>query len=275
MKQLYGKSLPIIGLEVNGNALQITMPEAAKLELVNSLDAFCQSSHRTLCQCQALAGYVNWVLNVFPRLRPGLASLYAKMGGDYHPNRSITLNAQIRHNLLWLTNKMRASDGIFLFDSIAWRVDEANLTFESDACLTGFAFWCVELDEGYYSETLTIVSPEHIFFHEAYAIVCALHWACHSGINGLRRVIIRYDNTNTVNIFHSLKATGIYNHLLQFAVSLLMHTDVDLRVIHIPGDMNCIADHLSRFCFDKACILRPSLKISQYQPPAILAVAAA
>ena len=151
-KQLFGTSLPIIGLEVNRNALQITMPKAAKLE----------------------------------------------------------------------------------------------------------------------SETLPMISMAHIFFHEAYAVVCALHCACHSGAENLRRVVICTDNTNTVDIFSSLKASGIYNHLLQFAVSLLMQTKVDLRVVHIPGDTNHIADHLSRFCVDVARALHPTLKIMQSQPPAIM-----
>ena len=102
IKQLYGKSLPVIGLEVNGNELQITMPATSKFDLVNTLDSFCQSAHQTLCQCQAIAGYVSWVLKVFPKLCLGLASLYSKT----NPNRSVTINAQIRHDLLWLTTKI-------------------------------------------------------------------------------------------------------------------------------------------------------------------------
>ena len=271
IKQLYGLSLPVIGLEVHGNELRITMPPLAKQELVDAIDLFCSSSSRTLRQCQALAGYVNWALNVYPKLRPGLALLYAKIGGEFHPHRSISLNAQVRRDLLWLAKRIRSSDGVFLLESIAWRMDEADITIESDACLTGFGFWCRELNKGFYAGTLSNISPTHNFFHEAYAVVCAFHWVCSEGIEGLRRVIIKSDNTNTVDIFNSLKAHSIYSDLLKFAVELLMTFDVELRVVHVPGDVNLVADALSRFQFDEVGGLQPSLVVSQYQPPAVMA----
>ena len=160
-----------------------------------------------------------------------------------------------------------------MLESIAWHMDEADITIESDACLAGFGFWCIELNKGFYAETLPNISPTHIFFHEAYAVVCAFHWVCSEGIAGLRRVVIRSDNTNTVDIFNSLKAHGVYNDLLKFVVELLMTFDVELRVVHIPGDANLIADALSRFQLEEVARLKPSLIVSPYQPPAVMAEA--
>ena len=50
------------------------MPEDAKQLLVQSIDNFCtlrlhtKRISRSLCCCQALAGHVNWALNIFPHL---------------------------------------------------------------------------------------------------------------------------------------------------------------------------------------------------------------
>lgn len=140
--------------------------------------------------------------------------------------------------------------------------------------LHSFGFWCLSLDEGYYAETLPMISPDHIFFHEAFAVVCALHWACHSSVEGLRCIVICLDSTNMVDIFNLLKASGIYNNLLMFAVLLLMQADIDLHIVHISGDLNCIADHLLHFRLDKARLVHPVLQIFHYQPLAVLAEAA-
>ena len=152
-----------------------------------------------------------------------------------------------------------------------WHMEEADLTIELDTCLSGYSFWCIKLNKGFYAATSSDILPTHIFFHKAYAVVCALHWACGEGIDGLRRVVIKSDNTNTVDIFNSLKAHGIYNDLLKFVVGLLMDHDVELRIIHIPRDTNLIADALSCFQLDEVARLKPSLVVTRYQPPAVLA----
>ena len=113
-----------------------------------------------------------------------------------------------------------------------------------------------------------------IFFHEASAVLCALHWWCQFGLKDARRIVIYSDNTNTVDIFHSLKARGPYNELLKLAVDFLMERDLDLRVLHVAGVDNPIADALSRRLLTTAARLRPTLNISYYSPPAMFAGAA-
>lgn len=82
--------------------------------------------------------------------------------------------------------------------------------------------------------------------------------------------MIRCDNTNTVDIFQTLRAHRLYNELLKFAVDLLMTHEVDLRVVRIPGEKNGVADALSRFKFDEARKMHNTLSIAPFQPPVII-----
>jgi hypothetical protein len=75
------------------------------------------------------------------------------------------------------------------------------------------------------------------------------------------------DSLDTVHIFDSLAAGPGYNDLLKAGVDLLIEFGVDLRVIHIAGKENEVADALSRHDFDRAINLVPKLEILVFQPP--------
>jgi hypothetical protein len=70
-KQVSGKTLTIIGFEVDPNALSITMPESAKLELLSAINKFIaltpsgKNTCHTLHEFQHIAGWSNWAFNVF------------------------------------------------------------------------------------------------------------------------------------------------------------------------------------------------------------------
>ena len=78
--------------------------------------------------------------------------------------------------------------------------------------------------------------------------------------------IIYTDNSNTVDIFSSLRVLPPYNHLLKTAINILNLGDSDMRVLHVPGVDNAIADALSRADFKHAIDLAPGLRISTFEP---------
>lgn len=81
-KQTWGTELLILGFNVNPNAMTITMPTEARLDLVQAIRKFAGIGNRwTLKEYQHLAGWINWSLNVYPLLHPGLSALYEKMAG--------------------------------------------------------------------------------------------------------------------------------------------------------------------------------------------------
>ncbi|KAJ3969353.1 hypothetical protein EV361DRAFT_804009 [Lentinula raphanica] len=274
-KLLNGPSLPIIGFDVDPNAMTITLPEESKQELVQSVRDFIStpSRRRSLHEFQMLAGWINWSLNVFPLLRPGLCNVYEKMRGKSKPNALIYLNEAVKSDLEWFLDHVQRSSGTYLFDGMDWDPHtECNLMIYCDACLTGMGFWIPELLLGFYSATPVERIQRPIFFFEALTVLSALIWYASStrsdsSLSSRLRLTVFTDNTNTVDIFDSLGARPDYNSILQSAVDELIQHDIGLRVVHIKGEENLVADAISRHDFPKAMQLAPGILIQPFQPP--------
>jgi hypothetical protein len=63
-----------------------------------------------------------------------------------------------------------------------------------------------------------------------------------------------------------LKALPDYNCIVKAAVDILMDTQFQLRVLHIAGEVNDVADALSREDFMRALKLSPNLSIQGFEP---------
>ncbi|OCH83650.1 hypothetical protein OBBRIDRAFT_709947, partial [Obba rivulosa] len=121
-KQLYGSPLTIIGLYVDPNIGSISLPPAAMLEIIASIDLFLAAKDRKqpLREWQRLAGHLNWMLNVLPWGRPGLTELYRKIAGKSQPSRPIFLNRAVIADLTWLKNAIPRAIGIRFFEDGKW-----------------------------------------------------------------------------------------------------------------------------------------------------------
>lgn len=268
-KQIHGTSIPIIGIQVDPNEMTFTLPEESRQKLIQELREWTAGSggRRNIRRWQQLAGWVNWSLNVYPLLRPALSNVYDKLRFKGNPNASMWINRAVREDLRWALSRLEDSTGIHLLDSISWSADTATYTLYCDACPTGLAFWYPSLDLAFYSPTPDDDVSGLIFYFEALCVLCALLDACtRDEVPG--RFIIYTDNLNTVDIFSSLSAMPAYNILLREAVNLLHAGCHDLRVLHIPGKQNEVADALSRGDFQRALRLRPALtgRIYQFEP---------
>ena len=151
-----------------------------------------------------------------------------------------------------------------LLKSISWNINEASTIIYCDACPSGMGFWYPKTNEGFISPTPSDVSPQLIFYFEALCVLSALYnthqwsWSEH--------IVIYTDNLNTVNIFNSFRTLPSYNHLLKAAVNILTSGDHELRVLHILGTENQVADALSRLNINQALTSIPNLKIIPFQP---------
>ncbi|KAI0059317.1 hypothetical protein BV25DRAFT_1809297 [Artomyces pyxidatus] len=130
-------------------------------------------------------------------------------------------------------------------------------------------YWSPDRREGFASE-LPPPPPnaDTIFWFEALCVLSALQYAT-TLASPPSRLAIFTDNLNTVQIFSSFKAHDTYNDILLFAARLLIRSRIDLRVFHIPGEQNTIADALSRGLFDIAFQYAPGLKLYSFQPPRV------
>ena len=94
-------------------------------------------SNSSLKDFQRLAGWINWALNVFPLLRPGLSGIYDKMRRGLYPFLKLCINNTICSELHWLADHISASNGVHIIKSQEWPRLEAHDTFLCDACPTG------------------------------------------------------------------------------------------------------------------------------------------
>ncbi|KAJ7471793.1 hypothetical protein FB451DRAFT_307877 [Mycena latifolia] len=275
-KQLFGSSLPIIGFEIDPNAMTAKLPPDSKADLERWVQEFIDtpSRRRTLHEFQCLTGWINWSLNMYFLLRPALSNIYNKMSGKSQPHASIYINTAIKSDLGWFLGHLRKSNGVLFFQSLDWNpLIDADLTVYCDASLRkGMGFWIPELLLGFYSPVPGDPPADTIFFFEALCVISALRWVCTrpraAGLNGRHlRATIFTDNQNTVNIFNSLCATPNYNPLLRTAIDDLIQFNVDLRVLHVKGEDNSVADAISRQRFSNATERAPGLSIQPFTPP--------
>ena len=59
-------------------------------------------------------------------------------------------------------------------------------------------------------------------------------------------------------------------HILKSAVDVLICNDYSLRVLHVPGELNVVADALSHVQFSVALSSEPHLKLSTFHPPGLV-----
>jgi hypothetical protein len=263
----------IIGFKCNANTMTFTMMEDSKQALLDEISAFASvpvSGRRyPLRKFQQLAGWVNWALNVFPLLRPGLSNIYAKMEGKQNPNAPIFVNRAVIRDLMWLHRHIFRASGVHLLKSLAWDPADADVIVYCDASLSGMGFYDETACTGYQS-TLPADAPEgNIFYFEAFCVCWALTRTVLEYPGTGKRVTIYTDSTNTFDIFNSLSATPLYNEILKAAVDVLIRHNVSLRVCLIGGKQNVVADALSRWDNATATTACPHLLIDQHPLPFI------
>jgi hypothetical protein len=275
-KQVRGRVLTIIGFEIDPNAMTMRLPAQSKLDI----EAYVQelintpSRRRTLHECQVLTGWMNWSFNMYPLLRPSLSNVYKKLSGlnDINPEALIYVNKAMKSDLQWFLDHLRLSSGIVIFKSWDWNPrTEQDFTVLCDASLGDMGFWSPQLMQGFYSPVPCETPTNTIFFFEALCVASAIRWFCLTQRQHISsspaRLTIFTDNLNTVSIFNSLSATPVYNLILRTAVDNLIKHDVDLRVLHIKGELNTIADAISRRKFPHALTIHPQLTFHNFQPP--------
>ncbi|KAF8586317.1 hypothetical protein K439DRAFT_1646329 [Ramaria rubella] len=268
-KQEFGPSLMIIGFWVNPRDMSITMPSESKADLIAAVRNFVDTSsvrRRPLVEWQRLLGWINWGLNCFPLLKPALQSSYEKISGKKFSHASIFLNREVIRDLKWLSDVLEDSDGICMLDAIEWPLENADLEIFCDSTLSNMAFYCPQANVAFCSPVPDNAPRGTIFYYEALAIVSALAWAAQRH-HPPHRLVIRSDSLNSVEMFHTLKALSGYNTLLLFSVRILMHSKISLRVAHVSGDSNIIADAISRLLFKLVSEHHPGLLIKSFQPP--------
>jgi hypothetical protein len=191
------------------------------------------------------------------------------MSGKRNKDQRIYINNAIRDDLMWAVTHIENSDGVHLMKSFSWTPSLADVVIYCDACPEGLGFWYPISKDGYYAPTPVNVPTNVIFYFETLSVLSALADA-QSKVPRGSKILIYTDNSNTVDIFRTLRCLPPYNHLLRSAVDILIRNDFSLRVLHVPGEANIVADALSRVQFSVALRAEPHLKLFTFHPPGMV-----
>jgi hypothetical protein len=271
-KQIHGSPLTIIGIEVDANRMTLCLPSDSRERLLTELKTWAANPPKAssgafkLKYWERLAGWFNWALNVYPLLRPALNNVYAKMIGKGYKDQRIHINNAVRDDLTWAITHIESSEGVHLFRSFNWTPSSADFTIYCDACPDGMGFWYPVSKDGYHAPTPVKTPSNVIFYFEALCVLSALINVQQKAPRG-SKILIYTDNTNTVDIFRTLRCLPPYNPLLKTAVDVLISNDYTLRVLHVKGEDNIIADALSRVRFSVALQHEPLLRLFDFNPP--------
>ena len=179
-KQEFGTVLRIIGFEVDPNAMTVSMDLNARGELIEQIRIFAVAGKkRTLKEFQRIAGHVNWALNVFPLLKPGLLAVYAKTAGKERDLATIRVNAAVVFELTWVARRVEFSSGVHFLKSVEWdprHADSGAVSVFTDASAHGMAFYIPSLNSAFQCPLPSIATEEHIFFFEALAVCSVFHF---------------------------------------------------------------------------------------------------
>ncbi|KAH7918235.1 hypothetical protein BV22DRAFT_1186828 [Leucogyrophana mollusca] len=261
-KQVFGYKLPIIGFEVNPNVMLVQISDESRKRLIERLMGFAKYN-------KSIVGDLNWALNVYPLLHPGLCAIYSKIVGKQSPSAPLWINHAVVEELLWVVHHLTTSEGIFFLKSVPWMASSAApdiFQVMCDASGVAMAFWYPSLGLGF-----QLLLPPHpwrgtILFHEALAVCSAIHEAGHHFPRGSRLAVFT-DNMNTVHMFNSLAADPDYNPILILAVNVILASRINVHIFHIAGVDNIVADHLSQNQNVLAERAAPRLVIETFQPP--------
>jgi hypothetical protein len=245
-KQIHSSPSPTIGIDINPNELTFTLPDLAHKHLITELETWTSPScsRFQLQRWQKLGGWINWVLNVFPDLRPCLNAFYSKIAGKSQASLYIRINNDVRNDFLWALSMLELLPPVCLLHSLTWTQSEADVTVFCDACPKGMGFWIQGTGNVFYCPTPP-EAPPLIYYVEALCVLVALSHCC-SSMTPNQKLLFYTDNANVIDIFSSLRCHPEFNAIPKHAVTTRIHSQVDLRVSHIQGEMNTGRHHLPR-----------------------------
>ncbi|KAI0692779.1 hypothetical protein BC835DRAFT_1277097 [Cytidiella melzeri] len=270
-KQCDGPELKIIGFWVNVNLGSISISPSSVADTILAIDQFISEPSRkhTLREWSRLAGWLNWVLNVFPWGRPAMTEMYRKMSGKLHMLAPVYLNREVVADLTWFKGVMPDAVGVLFVDSGRWTDSEADMIIHTDATLSfGLSFVYANIAHVYHIAPPPFgINKPDIFFFEELAILSAIHHAAQLLVPP-RRILIFSDSLDCVHAFNSLHVSqSIHNAPLLAVASIILTSGVDVRVRHISGIDNVRADLLSRLMFNEYHIRYPADRVHFFNPP--------
>ncbi|SGY57170.1 BQ5605_C006g04232 [Microbotryum silenes-dioicae] len=243
-KAPHGRRITITGIDCDLDSFSVSLPHKAIEDLLREIDVFLlkPSRHPTLRKWRQMTGWLSWSLNVAPQARPYLTPLYEKLAGKKRSDVGVPINTSTAQVSL---------AGACLKD--------ADVVIYTDACLqnatgtgAGLGFWFEWKGTVHHYYCRPQQTYKRIQFAETLTVVLALGIVTHpsSPFKPLSRVLVRTDSAPAVYAVDSGAAKdGDFMPLRTLTLRsyvMAQHRKFDLKVIHVHGKDNTLADDLLR-----------------------------
>ena len=192
-----------------------------QLIIIAVRDFALHGTRRPLRDFQRIAGHLNWALNVYPGLHPGLCVQYANTAGKLFQKALLWVNRDVERELGWVIDHLLHSDGIYFLCSVAWSYDDlppSVLHVYCDASPFALGIWHPSLALGLQAPAHDIFTQHggSISYLEALCVCSAILDTVPCLLSG-QHLVVFTDNVNTVQLFNSLSALPTCNWICLLA----------------------------------------------------------
>ena len=235
------QKLVFLGVEIDTSTLTLSLPAKKLGDLRDVLLSFQSRTRASKRQLQQLAGRLNWACKVIYGGRTFLRRILDLMGSLQKQSSKCMLSEEFFKDLAWWLDFLEVFNGQCSFH------DTRPVTnIHTDACSSGIG--AVFENDWFYSN-LWVDAPAlaglHINYKEALCIVFALErWAPYLSN---KVVHIHCDNTAAVGMLN--KGSSRNPLMMTYLRRLFWCSAIynfRLKVFHVPGAQNVVADHVSR-----------------------------
>lgn len=234
----------------------IRLPEDKVTKIRSKLNQFKCRKKVMLKELQSLLGLLNFATVCVVPGRTFLRRLYDLTVNVACPQFYIRLNAAARADLSMWHSFMQSFNGRCMFLNDNWISSESLNLFTDAASTIGFA--AVFGSEWVAEKWPPNLQQFHINILELFPIVIALELWGHKMAN--HKITFYCDNLATVCVINKLTSKDpIMMALVRRLVLLSMTYNILFRARHVCVNANRVADHLSRFNFQKAFLEAPFL----------------
>ncbi|GAA5999496.1 hypothetical protein JCM5350_005872 [Sporobolomyces pararoseus] len=264
-KALFGRALVIIGIELNLDTLEISLPRENVLAFAREVAAFVVERKHPIRRWRQLCGWANWALTVIPLARPYLSPVFAKLSYKNGAPRSpspftiVFVNVEVRESLNSFVQELVEGPKLNLREPLLleWGRGDEDVMVQTDACLgcdddsnrSGLGFWFDADGTRHFFFSRPRIRYKQIRFAEGLVVAHVIHYFA-SLPSPPKRLLIRTDSSPVVYAFDSGKAIDSpfvpMRTLVLLSIIAYRKAKMDVRVVHVSGKSNETADQLSR-----------------------------
>lgn len=261
-----GQEITYLGVVLNSKEMSVSLPSSKMCKLQNELQFFCNKKRATKKQVQRLCGILCHCSKVVKGGRTFSHRIISLLRGWPDTTKRIRLSQEFQHDIAWWKHFAQDFNGKNLM--IEFNFGQGP-SFFTDSCIAGYGFWCQQdWQAGYFNSALIPISsyadPIHghwvnvhitdISASENIAVLelipiwlgllrCAKQWRD-------LHVLCHTDNQSVMFMINK----GCSNNLLCMVLLrdifwICAKENIHLTARHIRGDLNVLADALSRVFF--------------------------